>query len=80
MSRYTTDSTKVGSIYFCRVSIDGHPVVQTRVKQRSEIGPAFRDLLRTLDTLGGDKFTNAARYRQWKEGNTSVQVRHEWLR
>jgi hypothetical protein len=79
MSEYTTDSTRTKDGYFCRVSFRGKPLVQTKVASREEIGPAFRDLLRTLDKLGGDKFTNAARYRKWKEGNISGQFLHEWL-
>jgi len=44
-----------------------------------EIGPAFRDLLRTLDKLGGDKFTHAARSRKYQEGNFSMNIKHIWL-
>ncbi len=80
MSKYTTDTTRMRNFYFCRVSINNKPVVQAKVKTRQEMGPAFRDMLRTLDKLGGDKFTNAARYRKWKEGNMSGQFKHEWIR
>jgi hypothetical protein len=79
VSEYTTKSTKVGDSYFCKVLFRGKAVVQTRVKERSEVGPAFRDLLRTLDKLGGDAFTHAARYRKWKDGNQDGQFKHEWL-
>ena len=77
---YTTKTTNVNGTYFCRVSFNGNPVVQAKVENRHEIGPAYRDLLRTLDKLGGDRFTSAARYRKWKPGNTSGSFKHEWLR
>lgn len=79
MSIYTTKVTRTKDGYFCRVSIKGVPRVQTKVSSRQEIGPAFRDLLRTLDKCGGDRFTNAARHRSWKEGNRAARVKHEWL-
>ena len=79
MSEYTTKVTRTKDGYFCRVSFRGEPIVQTKVKKREEIGPAFRDLLRTLDKLGGDKFTHSARYRKWKDGNISFHAKHEWL-
>lgn len=79
MSEYTTDTTRTSDGYFCRVSFQGIPIVQTKVKTRVEIGPAFRDLLRTLDKLGGDKFTRAARNRKHKEGNTNAYTKQEWL-
>ena len=79
MSTYSTKTTRVGALYFCRISLRGTPVVQTRVSHRNEIGPAFRDMFRTLDKMGGDDFTKAARGRKWKEGNASAQVKHEWL-
>ena len=78
-TKYTTHLTKVKDIYYCRVDYDGRPIVQTKVRSRTEISAAFRDLLRTLDKLGGDAFTNAARYRKWKEGNLDLNVKHEWL-
>lgn len=79
MSDYTTDTTRTKDGYFCRIFFRGKPIVQTKVATRCEIGPAFRDLFRTIDKLGGDKFTNAARHRKWKDGNVSAQVKHEWL-
>lgn len=79
MSDYTTKVTRTKGGYICRVSFLGRPVVQTKVETRCEVGPAFRDLLRTLDKLGGDAFTSAARYRKWREGNLDSSVNHEWL-
>ena len=79
MSEYTTRTTRTKDGYLCQVSLRRKPIVQTKVSAREDIGPAFRDLLRTLDKLGGDEFTKAARYRKWKEGNISSSVKHEWL-
>lgn len=79
MSIFTTKATRTKGGYFCRVSIKGVPAVQTKVASRQEIGPAFRDLLRTMDKCGGDEFTKAARYRAWKEGNRATRVKHDWL-
>jgi hypothetical protein len=44
------------------------------------VGAVFRDLLRTIDKCGGDKFTNAARHRRYKEGNIETNVKHRWYR
>jgi hypothetical protein len=79
MSNYITKVTKIKDIYICQIRYLNKPIVQTKVKLRAEIGPAFRDLLRTLDKLGGDKFTSAARQRINKEGNMMLFVKHEWL-
>ena len=79
MTNYSTKLTNVNGTYCCRVLYDGTPIVEARVDNRQDIGPAFRDMLRTLDKLGGDKFTNAARYRNWKEGNAYRPVKHIWL-
>lgn len=79
MSEYTTKVTRTRGGYLCRVSRAGRPVVQAKVKTPMEIGGAFRDLLRTLDKLGGDRFTSAARHRNGKNGNRSVPVKHQWL-
>lgn len=46
--------------------------------QRFEIGPAFRDLLRTIDKLGGDEFTQSARERKFSPLNASISVKHYW--
>ena len=76
---YTTKATWLGREYGCRVFHNGEPIVEGRATGRNLIGPVFRDLLRTLDKLGGDAFTNAARYRKWREGNLSMCVKHRWL-
>jgi hypothetical protein len=80
MSRYTTKVTWLGKEYGCRVFFDGKLVVEGRCPSRNLIGPTFRDLLRTLDKCGGDAFTNAARYRKFREGNLSIGVKHLWHR
>ena len=80
MSDYTTKVTRVNDIYFCRVDYKGKPVVQSKVSSREDIGPAFRDLLRTLDKgNGGEPFTSAARDRKDRKGNKSGIFKHEWL-
>jgi hypothetical protein len=76
---YTTKATWTGKRYGCRVFFNGVLVLEGRCKTKMEIGATFRDLLRTLDTLGGDKFTSAARKRKYKEGNLIVSVKHYWV-
>lgn len=75
---YTTKTTRMNNGYGCRVFRDGRLVVEGRCESRIDIGPTFRDLLRTLDTLGGDKFTSAARKRKFKDGNKCASVVHYW--
>jgi len=77
---YTTKVTWLGSSYGCRIYWCGVLVVEGRCKNRFEIGATFRDLLRTMDKLGGDEFTHAARYRKFKEGNPILAVKHIWFR
>lgn len=78
-SKYTTKVTNINGTYHCRVSYDGKPIVEARVDSREDIGPAFRDLLRTMDKCtGGDPFTSAARYRSFQEGNRYMGVKHHW--
>lgn len=79
MSEYTTDVTRTKDGYYCRIMLQNRPLVQTKVSCRKEIGPAFRDLFRTIDKMGGDEFSHAARYRKWKDGNLAIHVKHEWL-
>ena len=75
---YTTQTTWLGHEYGCRV-FDGEVlVVEGRCPSRDLIGATFRDLLRTLDKCGGDKFTKAARRRKYKDGNPVAQVKHYW--
>jgi hypothetical protein len=76
----TTKTTWLGHEYGCRVFRDGHLVVEGRCPSKDLIGPTFRDLLRTLDTLGGDAFTSAARKRRYKIGNTVYDTRHYWAK
>ena len=79
---YTTKCTNLGKNqgYGCRVFKDGVLVVEAKAATRLLVGPVFRDLLRTLDTLGGDAFTKAARKRKFKEGNLCATPRHHWSR
>lgn len=75
---YTTKCTWLGKEYGCRIFRDGVLVVEGRSKDRMGCGPVFRDLFRTLDTLGGDEFTSAVRHRKHKPGNISTQTKHYW--
>ena len=78
-SNYTTKATYLGKGYGCRVFRGGVVVVEGIAKDKSEIGPVFRDLLRTIDKMcNGDKFTAAARGRKWKVGNKSMATKHYW--
>lgn len=78
---YTTKVTWLGKSYGCRVFYNDALVVEGRVATKKEIGPAFRDLLRTIDKTGnGDSYTKAARYRNNKPGNLLLGVKHIWSR
>ena len=77
---YTTKATRLARGYGCRVYRDGVLIVEARCKDRQEIAPTMRDLLRTLDKLGGDSYTSAARRRIGKLGNAQLSVRHLWAR
>ena len=79
MSNYTTKAVWLGNEYGCRVFNNGKLVLEGRCQSKDLIGATFRDLLRTLDKGGGDKFTNAARHRKWREGNPVVSVKHIWF-
>lgn len=75
---YTTKVTWLGKEYGCRVFRDGELIVEGRCETKDKIGATFRDLLRTIDKCGGDKFTHAARMRKFKEGNPTASVIHYW--
>lgn len=77
---YNTKVTYLGANHGwgCRVFYDGKLVVEGRAHKRHLIGATFRDLLRTIDKCGGDKFTHAARMRKFKEGNPIASVKHYW--
>lgn len=77
---YTTKTTRIGSQYGCRVFINGELIVEGRAQGRLEIGPVYRDLIRTMDKLGGDAFTSASRKRKYKDGNLTANVKHIWHR
>jgi len=78
MNTYTTKATWLGHTYGCRVFFDGKLIVEGRVPDRRLIGAVFRDLLRTLDKLGGDQFTYAARNRKFAEQAPMISVKHIW--
>ena len=75
---YSTKVTRIKQQYHCRVFYNGEFVVEGIAKERIDIGPTFRDLFRTLDKLGGDKFTSSVRKRKFEEGNVSLGVKHLW--
>ena len=75
---YTTKTTWLGREYGCRVYFNDKLIVEGRCQTRDMIGATYRDLLRTLDKCGGDKFTSAARKRKYKEGNPVTSVKHYW--
>jgi hypothetical protein len=77
---YTTKATWLGPKYGygCRIFFGARLIVEGRCKSRYLIGATFRDLFRTLDKLGGDAFTSAARKRRDKEGNPVVCAKHYW--
>lgn len=79
MTEYSTKATRLGNgEYGCRVFRGDTLVVEGRAQGRTMIGPVFRDLLRTLDKLGGDAFTKAARTRKYRENNACAQAKHYW--
>ena len=77
---YTTKATRLQRGYGCRVYCNGVLIVEARCKTRQDIAPTMRDLLRTLDKLGGDAYTSAARRRISRPGNAQLSVRHLWAR
>lgn len=78
-SGYTTKATWLGNKYGCRIFFQGVLILEGHCKDKTLIGPTFRDLLRTLDKCGGDDFTSAARKRKFKEGNLCTSVKHLWI-
>lgn len=77
-TKYTTKTTWLGKEYGCRIYSDDLLIVEARVKNKIEIGAAYRDMLRTLDKMGGDEFTSAARKRKYAEGAPMLSVKHYW--
>ena len=75
---YTTKTTWLGTEYGCRIFNGDVLLVEGRCHTRDFIGATYRDLLRTLDKLGGDAFTSAARKRKFKDGNPIVDCKHIW--
>lgn len=80
MSAYTTKATWLGTRYGCRVYFKGRLLVEAFCKSREDIGPTFRDLLRTVDKCGGDAFSASARKRKYRQGNRTISVKHHWSR
>ena len=61
--KYTTKVTRLGNgQYGCRIFRDDVLVVEGRCDTRDQIGPTFRDMMRTIDKMGGDSFTHASKY------------------
>lgn len=76
---FTTKATWLGKQYGCRIFKNGKLILEGRCDSRNRIGSTFRDLLRTIDKCGGgDEFTSAARYRNGKNGNLCIGVKHIW--
>jgi hypothetical protein len=78
MSDYSTKVTYLKDFWGCRVLYKGKPVVEGKAYSKREIGPVLRDLMRTLDKLGGDRYTHSARMRKRKEENISMSTKHYW--
>ena len=68
---FTTKATWLGDRYGCRVFKDGKFIIESSCEERSQIGPTFRDLMRTIDkgcsSVEGDAFTDASRHRDLKQ-------------
>ena len=75
-SVYSTRCTWLGQElgYGCRVFVGDKLLVEGRARTREDIGPTFRDLVRSVDKLGGDEFTSASRHR----GDDRLEVKHIW--
>lgn len=82
ISKYTTKVTYLKGCkqYGCRIYYKGKLTLEGRASCRAAIGPVFRDLMRTLDKLGGDNYTSFSRKHKYKEGNTPIDVKHIWYR
>jgi len=80
VENYSTKVTAMNGKWICAVLLDGKVIVQGTVSSREDIGPAFRDLLRTLDkyTIHTSKFAEKSRRRITKPGNRCLKVKHEW--
>lgn len=79
--KYTTKVTRLGNgQYGCRIFRDEILVVEGRCDTRDQIGSTFRDMMRTIDKMGGDSFTHASRMRQFLEKNRYLYrtVKHYW--
>lgn len=77
----TTKATWLGNKYGCRVFCDGKLVLEARCDSRMLIAPTFRQLLRTIDTLGGTRHTSAVRKRMYRPGEiVTNSVRHIWCK
>lgn len=77
----TTKSTWLGNEYGCRVFCDGKLVVEARCSSRRLIAPTFRQLLRTIDTLGGTRHTSEVRKRMYRPGEiVADKVQHLWCK
>lgn len=82
-SKYTTKVTYLKGLnkYGCRIFYDGKLILEGQASCKQAIGPVFRTLLRTLDTLGGDQYTHTSRKRNNLPKNSmSMRVLHIWYR
>jgi hypothetical protein len=78
MSLFTTKVTSLANGFGCRIFYNDVLIVEALEPTKDMIGPTFRDLFRTLDKMGGDKYTKSVREREFKEGNMPAQVKHKW--
>jgi hypothetical protein len=79
-SKYSTKVTRLKIGWGCRILYEGKVCLEGHAKSRLEIGPVFRDLMRTLDALGGDQYTKSCRKRKFQEGNREASIKHIWYR
>lgn len=79
--KLTTKATRLNSTTWgCRVLENDKPIVEVRVNDRTEIGPAFKDMLRMLDKCGVDsKMAHSSRHRN-KPGSLSNSYKFFWKR
>lgn len=74
----TTKVTYLGNCYGCRIYNNDTPIVEVRVKDKTEIQPAIKDMLRTLDKLGYD--SNMAHASRVRNNNMPVnKYRFIWI-
>jgi hypothetical protein len=61
---FSTKVTYLGKVYGVRLLKEGTPVLEVQVKDKMEIQPAIKEMLRTMDKLGYDSpMASASRLR-----------------